>query len=125
MLIVRKINAEIREVAARNADHVKLRVEESLGKSLGICVAYKQELRYLKISNYPLIDASLRRLGFIDANTVHIPVASGVRIERDEIGEQFDVPYSELVGVLLYLARSVRPYISIDVGNFSRCCSDP
>lgn len=42
--------------------------------------------------------------------------ASGMNIELNGSGESFTVPYSEFVGVSLYLEKTVRPHISFAVG---------
>lgn len=73
---------------------------------LGICVDYNEAKGILNISNEPLIDGSLWRFGLADADLNPTLVASGMRIELDKFGKSLTGPYSELVGVLLYLANT-------------------
>lgn len=60
-----------------------------------------------------------------EAKSIFTPVASGVRMKLDEDEMTYESPYSELVGVLLYLANTVRPDISFIVGRLPRFFSNP
>lgn len=77
----------------------------------------------MKIFYEPLFDESLRRIRLADANSVPTPVASGMRIELDESRKSFTGPYSESVGVLLYLSNTVRLDTSFAIGKLARCCA--
>lgn len=103
--------------------NIELRVEDSATKLLGIFVDHDASDGSLQISNKPLISSTLQRLGMEDTKSVITPVASGVREELDVDGEPCEGPYSELVGVLPYLASTVRPVISFFVGRLALCCS--
>lgn len=58
-------------------------------------------------------------------NPVPAPVSGGVRIGLYKDSETFEGPYLELVDVILYLANTVWPNISIAVVILVRVCAEP
>lgn len=113
----------LRNVAQNMARKVQLRVEKTVERFMGISITQGRE--GISISNPQLSESIATRLNMAEAKSTTTPIASGSVINKDEDGRRVDAPYQELIGVLLYLANTVRPDISFSVGKLSRFCSDP
>jgi len=96
---------------------------------LGMEVERVVERRLLKLSQHKYVRELLERFGMQDAKPVRTPMAAGAKLcrEGDGQGDALDanVPYSELVGALLYLSVGTRPDIAHAVGVLARFMSAP
>lgn len=67
----------------------------------------------------------LNRFGMANCNTVATPLDCGQNLGDFEADTEFEFPYREVVGSLMFLAVATRPDISFAVGNVSRHMEKP
>lgn len=67
---------------------------------------------------------TLERFGMTDCKAMTHPMDVNLHLSRSELPE-LDVPYSELVGSLLYLTVNTRPDLAYPVGVLSRFVANP
>jgi hypothetical protein len=118
----------------RFIDHLKeaFEVKENgkLSEYLGLNFEYHREQRELKISQSSYIKQKLEQFGMQDCKNVKTPIGSDVKImiDRDHnetISANEVEQYSEMVGVLAYLANASRPDVSFVAAVLCRYIGKP
>jgi hypothetical protein len=96
---------------------------------LGMEVVRESERRLLKLSQHKYVRELLEKYSMQNCAAVRSPLAAGAKLSREGEGAGDDleagVPYSELVGALLYLSVCTRPDIAYAVGLLARFMSAP
>lgn len=112
--------------------HVKIRDLGSSSFLLGMLIERDHSIRFLAISQRQYILDMLVRYSMDKCDSVKTPMNPSTRLSKAQ-GPQSDaeresmrdVPYSEAVGSLLYLARGTRPDIAYSVAFLSRFVANP
>jgi hypothetical protein len=98
---------------------------------LGVRVE-RQEAGSISLSQAAYIDETLYRFAMTPARETRTPMVPNIRLDQletelpdDEFKQMDRVPYREVVGILLYLARVSRPDIMFAVNQLARHCSPP
>lgn len=89
-------------------------------KFLSMNVDHDSDTKHMTISHQTVIDTTLRRFAMDNAKSVPNSISSGLHIESDDAGEALESPYSESIGVLLYISNTIRPLISFAVERLAR-----
>jgi len=99
---------------------------------LGIAIDYNREGQTLHMYQTRYIDESAERYGFADGRTHRTPLASGIKLSKDdcpttetEKRRMHDYPYQNLIGTLMYAMLATRPDIAFAVGALSKFSSNP
>jgi histone deacetylase 1/2 len=96
---------------------------------LGMEVLRDVEGRLLKLCQHKYVRELLEKYNMQNSASVRTPLAAGTKLSREGEGAGDDlepgVPFSELVGALLYLSVCTRPDIAHAVGLLARFMSAP
>jgi hypothetical protein len=91
---------------------------------LGMHVIREKEKLFINQERYIL--GMMETYGQEKAKSTNLPMAVGLELESRESDEAIgEKPYAELIGSLLYAARSTRPDISFAVSTLARYVSKP
>ena len=93
---------------------------------LGMNVQYLRERRQLHLSQQTYVEALMSQYKEYIRGPRTLPIGCGIQLNREQ-GEvkPTSLPYSSLVGSLLYLAVCTRPDVSFAVGTLSKFISCP
>ena len=97
----------------------------------GIEVIQDLEHGHTTLSQARYVDELLTRFNMVDANTAPTPIdltpltTDMAPVTDAEKAEMRDIPYRELVGALLYIARCTRPSVALSVNTLSRFNNNP
>jgi Reverse transcriptase (RNA-dependent DNA polymerase) len=94
---------------------------------LGFEIVRDRSAKTLWIGQTKLVNDTLHRHQFEEANATILPMDAGLKLQRYRDGDEIatDQPYREIVGSLLYIANCTRPDIAFPVGVLSRFVSQP
>ena len=96
---------------------------------LGIKILRDRANRVLKLSQITYIEKILKRFNMHNCKSSKTPIMKGDKSQcpqnDDEIEEMRTIPYSSLVGSLLYAQVCARPNIAFIVGMLGRYLSNP
>lgn len=102
------------------------------GKSLGfptqiLGLEIEREANGIRVRQTSAIRSAAEVFGVLGANTVDIPLAMGVRLEKetDESKVLKEVPYRELIGTLLFISGNLRPDVLYAVSQLAQHCERP
>lgn len=118
LLLVGQNERALSEYAQRIGGKVEVRVEERIYKFLGLNVERDWKNVRLNISNPMLTRSILHRFNMHKAKPDRTPLPEGINLEKEEV--KSNVPYKEVVGVLLYLSNTVRPDIAFAANKLAR-----
>lgn len=90
-----------------------------LGINLNFCDAG------LKLSQDVSIEKVLSKFGMLDCNPVKSPIEKGIQLTTNNENVNFDKPYRELLGSLMYIMLSSRPDICYSVAYMGRYQQKP
>ena len=124
--------AAIQRVKDDLRKHFKLRDLGPTSWLLGVKIERDRSKCSLSISQRQYALDILERYGFSNCDPVSTPMDPGVRLSADmaptspsDIRDMQDIPYSQAVGSLFYLAVATRPDIARTVGNLARFSQHP
>lgn len=95
---------------------------------LGITIERHRAAKTLAISQKRMTTELIHKYGMEDAKPKTVPLSSSTRLSAGDEDETLDtkaMPYSELVGSLLYLSVCTRPDITQAVGALARYMAHP
>ena len=132
MTIVCKSRSEYAAVVSELKQHFKLKELGETSSLLGVYIERDRSNRRLCISQQHYLEDVLERFKLGNMHPVSTPLDPGLRLSKDqapqtdsERSEMSRVPYSQLVGALMYLAIATRPDIAHSVGVLARFSSNP
>ena len=93
---------------------------------LGMNVRYEREQGQIYLSQSTYIDTLLNRFEMENCNPTYIPIPAGVKFYKEQ-GEEdpTDLPFSSLIGGLLFASLCTRPDIAYAVYCLSRFLGNP
>jgi hypothetical protein len=99
---------------------------------LGIKVERNENNRTLSLSQGAFIEKMVERFRLGNAHPISTPLDPGISLtdtqsptHSSEIEEMRNIPYKQLIGSLLYIARMTRPDITFAVSLLSRFMANP
>ena len=112
--------------------HFKLKELGPLSSLLGVSVHRDRSRRRLTLSQSQYISDVLQTFGLADVRPVATPLDPGAKLSKEQAPKNDEerlqmqnIPYSQLVGALMYLAVATRPDIAHSVGVLARFSSNP
>lgn len=96
---------------------------KDLGKAssfLGICLTRNKKTGTIAIDQEKYIKDMLKRFKMEDCNAVSTPMEMKCKLTKPDIEDAIEVPFQELIGSLLFLARVTRPDILYAVNYLSK-----
>ena len=124
LLIVCMTANDFEWLTTQLSKHVEVGSAEPAQYYLGQRIQYKKG-EYLTIDQSASIDALLIKYKMSDCNPVSTPTTTDRLQCRNESEPVTEMPYSSLVGALLYLSTHTRPDISYAVNQLCSFCSNP
>ena len=131
MTIVCKSRSEYAAVVSELKQHFKLKELGETSSLLGVYIERDRSNRRLCISQQHYLEDVLERFKLGNMHPVSTPLDPGLRLSKDQVpqtdserSEMARVPYSQLVGALMYLAIATRPDIAHSVGVLARFSSN-
>ena len=132
MTIACKDPKEYLHIKDELAKHFKLHDLGPTSFLLGVHIQRDRAKHTLTISQKQYITDVLERFGLGTCSTVSTPLPEGHKLSKDmspktpeEMAEMKGIPYSPLVGALMYLAVATRPDIAYSVGVLARFSANP
>ena len=132
MTVLCKTSQEYEDLTNALEKHFKLKRLGPTTSLLGVAIERDRSKRLLMISQKQYIMDILDRFGLSNISTVSTPLPPGHHLSKDQAPSTDDdraymqtVPYSQLVGALMYLAVATRPDIAHSVGVLARFSSNP
>jgi hypothetical protein len=132
MTVVFKTTAQYESLVKELEKHFKLKRLGPTSALLGVSIARDRSKRLLTLSQRQYIVDVLNTFGFGEVRPVATPLEPGMRLSKDqapstdaERTEMRTIPYSQLVGALMYLAVATRPDIAHSVGVLARFNANP
>jgi hypothetical protein len=99
---------------------------------LGLTIKRDRDKGLISLGQASYIDEAVIRFGLEDAKAASTPLPPGIKLGRelcpsdaDEIKQMAKVPYRELIGLLLWIARGTRPDISYAVNMLCQVLDNP
>ena len=132
MTVASKTTAEYKSLVKELEKHFKLKELGPTTALLGVSIARDRSKRLLTLSQKQYINDVLETFGFSNVRPVTTPLDPGMRLSKEqcpstkaELAEMASIPYSQLVGALMYLAVATRPDIAHAVGVLARFNANP
>lgn len=132
MLLVGKIQEELRAIAERIGKRVEIRIEPDVAKFLGIINHRNRVDGTLQLSSPHMISEMLHKFEIQNASVSSTPLPPGtafaspvVTDEGESRDDMASVPYRQLVGALLHLSNTTRPDIAFATSYLSRFIQNP
>jgi len=132
MLIISNSNSKLAKMKLTLGQHFKVKDLGEVNFLLGIRVVRNRESGSIELSQQAYIDQLLKCFNLQEAKPVTTPLSSGVCLTQadcpttdEEKLDMANVPYTSLVGALMYAAIGTRPDISFAVGALSCFLSNP
>ena len=129
---VTNTKAEYEDLDRELRKHFKLKSLGETRQLLGVCIERDRSKRTIKLSQCQYVKDILNRFGLGDVSTVSTPLPPGHQLSKEQAAKTDEdvtymrtVPYSQLVGALMYLAIATRPDIAHSVGLLARFSSNP
>ena len=127
-----KTRSEYSAIVSQLKKHFKLKELGETSSLLGVYIQRNRSKRCLTLSQAQYVEDVLERFKLGSMHPVSTPLDPGVRLSKEqspqngsERSEMSQVPYSQLVGALMYLAIATRPDIAHSVGVLARFSSNP
>jgi hypothetical protein len=126
LLVAARVESGLREVQRLIEERFTVRHMGVPVYFLGMNVCYDREQRKIKLDQHTYVQALLDQYREHLKGPRTLPMGCGVQLNREQ-GEvnPTELPYSSLVGSLLYLAVCTRPEISFAVGTLSKFVAAP
>ena len=132
MTVACKTRSEYTAIVSQLKKHFKLKELGETSSLLGVYIQRNRSKRCLTLSQAQYVEDVLERFKLGSMHPVSTPLDPGVRLSKEqspqndsERSEMSQVPYSQLVGALMYLAIATRPDIAHSVGVLARFSSNP
>jgi len=132
MLMVSNSNSKLAKMKLALGQHFKVKDLGEVNFLLGIRVVRNRESGSIELLQQAYIDQLLKHFNLREAKPVTTPLSSGVCLTQancpttdEEKLDMANVPYTSLIGALMYAAIGTRPDISFAVGALSRFLSNP
>ena len=132
MTIACNKRTEYEQVVGELKKHFKIKELGETSSLLGVLIERDRSKHRLCISQKHYAEDVLERFNLSNMHPVSTPLDTGLRLSKDqapqtheERSEMSKLPYSQLVGALMYLAIATRPDIAHAVGVLSRFSSNP
>ena len=124
--------AQYHRIRDQLSQHFKLKDLGPTSSLLGFSIERDRSNRTIKLSQCQYVKDILNRFALGDVSTVSTPLPPGHQLSKqqaartdEDVAFMRTVPYSQLVGALMYLAIATRPDIAHSVGLLARFSSDP
>lgn len=132
MLIASKDSGEINKVKLLLSKEFDMKDLGPARKILGIEIVRDKNKRVLKLSQGGYINKVLKKYGFIEVKTVSTPMGQHFKLSHDQAPRSDEeneimskIPYTSVVGSIMYIMVCTRPDLSHAVSIVSRYMSDP
>ena len=132
MTIACKSYTEYEHLAKELKKHFKLKKLGLLSSLLGVSIERDRSKRHLMLSQHLYITDVLQTFGLADVRPVTTPLNLGAKLSKDqapqndeEYQQMKNIPYSQLISALMYLAIATRSDIAYAVGVLACFSSNP
>lgn len=119
MLLVGNDKTKIMKIVEKLSTEFKMKDLKEVSRFMGLNVKIDRSKKTISIdqSHYSL--KILEKFNMIECNTIKTPIEQNLKLERGDSSDS-ELPYRELIGILMFLCMGSRPDLSFAVNYFSR-----
>ena len=124
VIVASNNQTEVHRLESRLKERYKLKVIPEVTNFLGIKIIRNRDERKITLKQDGHIHEILERFGMVECNPVLTPGVPGEDYSEMQ-SDDFNGPYRQAVGALMYLMVATRPDIAFQVGKLSTYNNKP